>query len=101
MSRVSLGRGCIYMKCRQKKFQVIYNLPFILQAIKADPKAKERVLTSYRMMLDFYGMELADVRKGKLKRTSNWEDRYENLNWYEIAFSIIFTYFKVTLEKIM
>ncbi|XP_012941571.1 uncharacterized protein LOC101851663 [Aplysia californica] len=51
------------------------------EAIRNDPKAKDRVLRSYEMMLDFYGMELKDADTGTLRRTKNWEDRYDNLSW--------------------
>ncbi|CAG5130729.1 unnamed protein product [Candidula unifasciata] len=50
------------------------------KAIKADKQAKKRVLMSYRLMLDFYGMELTDDQTGKLKRSQNWRKCYDNLN---------------------
>lgn len=31
-------------------------------------------------MLDFYGIELCDEQTGKVKRASNWEERFDNLN---------------------
>ncbi|XP_034554160.1 opioid growth factor receptor-like isoform X2 [Notolabrus celidotus] len=42
--------------------------------------AKENLLKSYKLMLDFYGIELCDEATGKVKRASNWEARYNNLN---------------------
>jgi len=39
-------------------------------AIKADPEAKARLIKSYALMLDFYGMELED----------RYVDAYQN-NW--------------------
>ena len=38
---------------------------FLLQKICADAKAHKRVLTSYEMMLDFYGMKLKNAETGK------------------------------------
>ncbi|BFZ16269.1 hypothetical protein BsWGS_19308 [Bradybaena similaris] len=49
------------------------------EAIKADFQAKNRVLMSYKLMLDFYGMELKDDITGQLKRSKNWRKRYDNL----------------------
>ncbi|KAL6063431.1 Lethal factor domain protein [Balamuthia mandrillaris] len=40
-----------------------------------------RFLRSYRLMLNFYGMELVDIETGKVQRHSDWEERYLNLNW--------------------
>ncbi|GFO43744.1 hypothetical protein PoB_007024900 [Plakobranchus ocellatus] len=51
------------------------------QAIKADKDAHNRVLLSYEMMLDFYGMELTDRRTGQLRRHRYWRECYENLNY--------------------
>lgn len=44
-----------------------------------DPKAFERVLKSYEMMLDFYGMEL-DKKTGRINRAENWKSRFQHLN---------------------
>ena len=44
-----------------------------------DPDAFGRVLRSYEMMLDFYGMEL-DKETGKISRAQNWKDRFPHLN---------------------
>ena len=45
-----------------------------------DPKASGRVLRSYEMMLDFYGMELSDKTTGEIRRAENWRDRFHHLN---------------------
>ncbi|XP_077978599.1 uncharacterized protein LOC144434030 [Glandiceps talaboti] len=50
------------------------------EAIREDKKASERVLKSYKMMLDFYGMKLVNDKTGKLGRSGSWKDRYGNLN---------------------
>ena len=38
---------------------------FLSQKICADTKAHKRILTSYEMMLDFYGMKLKNAETGK------------------------------------
>ncbi|XP_052250813.1 opioid growth factor receptor-like isoform X2 [Dreissena polymorpha] len=49
--------------------------------MQRDPIVVGKVLRSYEMMLDFYGMELVDVTSGKVRRcTKNWENRYAYLN---------------------
>ena len=45
-----------------------------------DSEAFGRVLRSYEMMLDFYGMELSDKETGKISRAENWRDRFPHLN---------------------
>ncbi|KAJ8299427.1 hypothetical protein KUTeg_023487 [Tegillarca granosa] len=50
------------------------------KAIQADPKAKARVLKSYKMMLDFYGMKLEDEETGQIVRGDNYKERFAHLN---------------------
>ncbi|KAM3621394.1 uncharacterized protein V6R79_010702 [Siganus canaliculatus] len=45
-----------------------------------DSKAMANLVKSYKLMLDFYGVELYDEIKGTVRRTSNWTDRFNNLN---------------------
>lgn len=33
-----------------------------------------------RLMLNFYGLKLVDVRTGDVARTDEWEARYHNMN---------------------
>lgn len=42
--------------------------------------ARKNLLESYKLMLDFYGIELCDEKTGEVKRASNWKDRFNNLN---------------------
>uniref|UniRef100_A0AAQ4P1M2 Opioid growth factor receptor 2 n=1 Tax=Gasterosteus aculeatus aculeatus TaxID=481459 RepID=A0AAQ4P1M2_GASAC len=35
---------------------------------------------SYKLMLDFYGIELSDEKTGEVRRACNWRDRFNNLN---------------------
>ncbi|XP_070565597.1 opioid growth factor receptor-like [Ptychodera flava] len=50
------------------------------EGIKSDKQAWARVLKSYEMMLDFYGMKLVDKEKGTIQRAANWKERYSHLN---------------------
>ncbi|KZT63783.1 hypothetical protein DAEQUDRAFT_679744 [Daedalea quercina L-15889] len=48
--------------------------------MKADETIIERVLRSYRLILDFYGMRLEDSETGLLARSDkSYKDRYRNL----------------------
>ena len=47
-----------------------------------DRKAMKRVVKSYRMMLDFYGMELVDEKTGEIERAENWKERFNHLSWF-------------------
>jgi len=51
-------------------------------AMKADPKIMERILRSYQLMLDFYGMFLVSPETGLVDRCRpprNYRTRYRNL----------------------
>lgn len=53
-----------------------------ITAMKADPQILNRILESYRLMLDFYGMQLKDSETGLLERAEperKWMERYRNL----------------------
>ncbi|KZT09395.1 uncharacterized protein LAESUDRAFT_723156 [Laetiporus sulphureus 93-53] len=50
------------------------------EAMKADPAIIERVMRSYQLMLDFYGMRLVDEDTGLIERSRrNYKERYRNL----------------------
>ena len=49
------------------------------QAIKKDPEAYVRVMRSYKLMLDFFGMRVKDEKTGELERGDNWQERFTNL----------------------
>ncbi|KAK5872944.1 hypothetical protein PBY51_013599 [Eleginops maclovinus] len=38
------------------------------------------LLESYKLMLDFYGIELFNEQTGEVRRRMNWKDRFDNLN---------------------
>lgn len=42
--------------------------------------AKKNLLKSYKLMLDFYGIELCDVKTGDVKKAQNWKERFHNLD---------------------
>lgn len=50
-----------------------------ITAMRADSDIIERVIRSYSLMLDFYGMQLSDSSTGLLARADNYKDRYRNL----------------------
>ena len=53
-----------------------------IDAIKSSDVLKQRFITSYRLMLDFFGIHLIDETVGSLKRADNWEERFSHLNRY-------------------
>lgn len=50
-----------------------------VQIMMHDPIILQRLLRSYALMLDFYGMRLLSEDTGLLERSTNYEDRYRNL----------------------
>lgn len=51
-----------------------------IEEFRQNDTARKHLLESYKLMLDFYGMELCDEKSGKVKRASNWKNRFSNLN---------------------
>ncbi|KAM9444526.1 opioid growth factor receptor-like protein 1 [Clarias gariepinus] len=51
-----------------------------IKLFRRNEKLKRRLLTSYKLMLDFYGIELVSEKTGEVKRAVNWVDRFANLN---------------------
>ncbi|XP_028667506.2 opioid growth factor receptor [Erpetoichthys calabaricus] len=51
-----------------------------IKEFKQCEEAKKRLLTSYKMMLGFYGIKLEDEKTGKVCRAENWEERFTNLD---------------------
>ncbi|KAF5367827.1 hypothetical protein D9757_010339 [Collybiopsis confluens] len=53
-----------------------------LEALRQDPDAINRLIDSYKLMLDFYGMRLVSVETGQVDRAlppRNYAPRYKNL----------------------
>merc|ERR1712217_532091 len=48
--------------------------------ILKDPACLVKLLTSYKLAMDFFGFTLVDVSTGQLGRTANCVDRFANLN---------------------
>lgn len=53
-----------------------------ISEMKADPVILQRIISSYELMLDFYGMRLVSEETGLLDRTlppRDYASRYHNL----------------------
>jgi hypothetical protein len=50
------------------------------ETMRGSKEVMHRVLLSYRMMLRFYGAELADQATGALRLAGNYQARFQNLN---------------------
>jgi hypothetical protein len=50
------------------------------ETMRRSREVMRRVLLSYRMMLGFYGAELADEATGALRLADNYHTRFQNLN---------------------
>ena len=48
--------------------------------MRNDLEIARRIVRSYEMMLNFYGMELVNPKTGEIKRSKQWKSRYNNLN---------------------
>jgi hypothetical protein len=44
-----------------------------------DETIKRRIITSYKLMLDFYGMQLENEATGLISRSNNYAVQYRNL----------------------
>ena len=52
------------------------------EIMREDDEIRQKIIQSYRLMLDFYGFELMNETTGEIKRNSNYKERFENLNYY-------------------
>lgn len=50
------------------------------EEIRRDPACRERLLRSYKMMLNFYGMDLLDERTGEIRRSAHWKCTYTTIS---------------------
>jgi hypothetical protein len=48
--------------------------------MRRDPEIAKRIVKSYQMMLNFYGMELSEPKVGLIVRSNHWQERYKHLN---------------------
>ncbi|XP_067286883.1 opioid growth factor receptor-like [Pseudorasbora parva] len=53
-----------------------------IKAFRKDEAAKMKLVKSYKLMLDFYGIRLVNETTGEVKRADNWKERFSNLNRY-------------------
>ncbi|KAM5134947.1 uncharacterized protein ACMZJ9_017557 [Mantella aurantiaca] len=51
-----------------------------IEAMTNDKHVQERFLDAYKLMLDFYGITLENVKTGRVTLSDNWESRFRNLN---------------------
>ncbi|KAL7837222.1 hypothetical protein SRHO_G00269330 [Serrasalmus rhombeus] len=54
--------------------------PEEIKLFRKDDAAKKKLLKSYKLMLDFYGIKLLDEETGKVCRAEHWEERFKNLD---------------------
>ncbi|XP_051967431.1 opioid growth factor receptor-like protein 1 [Xyrauchen texanus] len=51
-----------------------------IKLFREDENAKNNLVKSYKLMLDFYGIELVNESTGEVTHAPNWQDRFRNLN---------------------
>ncbi|XP_078410936.1 uncharacterized protein LOC144688354 isoform X2 [Cetorhinus maximus] len=51
-----------------------------IELFKESEDAKKRLIEAYKMMLDFYGIELVNQETGYVKRAPHWRQQFSNLN---------------------
>ena len=51
----------------------------IERMVASPSETRNRVVRSYQLMLDFYGMQIADEATGRIERTPGFRKRYDNL----------------------
>lgn len=68
------------MILKHKRTCAILSFTLFLKAFLENDTAKKNLLESYKLMLDFYGIQLESETTGRVKRAPNWAERFENLN---------------------
>uniref|UniRef100_A0A8C1ZEN2 Opioid growth factor receptor (OGFr) conserved domain-containing protein n=1 Tax=Cyprinus carpio TaxID=7962 RepID=A0A8C1ZEN2_CYPCA len=53
-----------------------------IKCFHEDKQAKSKLVKSYKLMLDFYGIRLVSESTGEVERSPNWKERFRNLNRY-------------------
>uniref|UniRef100_A0A8C2DPN2 Opioid growth factor receptor (OGFr) conserved domain-containing protein n=1 Tax=Cyprinus carpio TaxID=7962 RepID=A0A8C2DPN2_CYPCA len=53
-----------------------------IKCFREDKQAKSKLVKSYKLMLDFYGIRLVSESTGEVERSPNWKERFRNLNRY-------------------
>lgn len=50
------------------------------EVMRTKQSVRIRLIQAYKMMLDFYGLELCSVESGHVARAVNWRERFRHLN---------------------
>ncbi|XP_056591571.1 opioid growth factor receptor-like protein 1 [Triplophysa dalaica] len=53
-----------------------------IKFFRKNETAKQNLVISYELMLDFYGIRLVDKKTGDVERATHWKERFDNLNRY-------------------
>ena len=53
--------------------------PHEITSMRSNTEIMQRIIKSYEMMLDFYGIRLVSSQTGLLDRSEHFSDRYANL----------------------
>uniref|UniRef100_A0A8C3RRP8 Opioid growth factor receptor n=1 Tax=Chelydra serpentina TaxID=8475 RepID=A0A8C3RRP8_CHESE len=51
-----------------------------IQAFKQSKEVMQRFVRAYKLMLDFYGINLIDQETGEVQKAENWRPRFRNLD---------------------
>ncbi|XP_041743645.1 opioid growth factor receptor isoform X1 [Coregonus clupeaformis] len=51
-----------------------------IEAFLEDETVKKRLVKSYKLMLDFYGIQMSNDTTGEVRRANNWRDRFDNMD---------------------
>ncbi|MCI4390045.1 hypothetical protein PGIGA_G00118100 [Pangasianodon gigas] len=51
-----------------------------IKLFRRDEEMKKKLLVSYKLMLDFYGIQLVSEETGEVRCAVNWKERFANLN---------------------
>ncbi|RXN04239.1 opioid growth factor receptor-like protein [Labeo rohita] len=65
---------------------------------RKDNKAKSKLVKSYKLMLDFYGLRLVDESTGEVEHAPNWRDRFRNLNR---VYVVIYSHNNLRITRIL
>ncbi|XP_041743647.1 opioid growth factor receptor-like [Coregonus clupeaformis] len=51
-----------------------------IEAFLEDETVKKKLVKSYKLMLDFYGIQMSNDTTGEVRCTNNWRDRFDNMD---------------------
>ena len=66
--------------------------------MKKNQEIRNKLIKSFELMLDFFGMEITSRQSYKISRSKNYKNRYANLKMYvigyfKLSFTILFYYY--------